>query len=218
MLSFSGGGQFGIIGVVAALTLPTLISNYQKKAQVTQLKKTVNIVSNGMKKILADNEVESLNDTWLYDAVIGFWVTPEAEKHYKQYFNIIGKDSISHSWKYSTIEGNGGFTYGAGSVFKLTDGSQIFFQRDSQYPDKYIVTIDINTIDKAPNILGKDFFIMVFDSNGNILNQLVQSHPSHSHSSGSTQIYHDCRNGSNDIHAISCFEAIMNDNWEINYY
>ena len=46
----------GIIGVVAALTIPTLISNHQKKVYVTQLKKSVNTLTNGFKLILADNE------------------------------------------------------------------------------------------------------------------------------------------------------------------
>ena len=208
----------GIIGVVAALTIPTLISKHQKKVQVTQLKKTVNTVSNGMKKILADNEVDSLHDTWLYEHLTSVYVQPKFNDYYKQYFNIVGTGMVSHSWKYSAIEGSGGFTYGAGYTFILADGSEIIFRRDSQYPDKYIVAIDINTLDRLPNILGKDFFIVVFVSNGNVLSQLVQSQGSHSHSSDSSQIYGDCRSGSNNIHAISCFEAIMNDNWEINYY
>ena len=47
----------GIIGVVAAITLPTLIKNYQKHVYVTQLKKVVNTLENNSRKILAD-EVE----------------------------------------------------------------------------------------------------------------------------------------------------------------
>ena len=36
----------GIIGVVAAMTMPTLMTNYQKKSTATQLKKTYATISN----------------------------------------------------------------------------------------------------------------------------------------------------------------------------
>lgn len=39
----------GIIGVVAAITIPSLISNYQKKSTVTQLKKTYATISNAIR-------------------------------------------------------------------------------------------------------------------------------------------------------------------------
>ena len=56
----------GIIGVVAALTMPALISNHQKKVYVTQLKKSVNTLTNGFKLMLADAGVDSLEDTNLF--------------------------------------------------------------------------------------------------------------------------------------------------------
>ena len=40
----------GIIGVVAAMTLPTLIANYQKKVIATKLKQTYSILSNAIAK------------------------------------------------------------------------------------------------------------------------------------------------------------------------
>ena len=39
----------GIIGVVAALTMPALISNYKKTVYVKQLKKSVSVIENGWK-------------------------------------------------------------------------------------------------------------------------------------------------------------------------
>ena len=47
----------GIIGVVAALTLPTLIQNHQKQVYVTQLKKAYSIYSNMFNKMAADQGV-----------------------------------------------------------------------------------------------------------------------------------------------------------------
>ena len=53
----------GIIGVVAALTLPTLISNYQKRVYVNQLKKSYSVLSNGFRLMMAHDGVTELKDT-----------------------------------------------------------------------------------------------------------------------------------------------------------
>ena len=41
----------GIIGVVAAMTMPTLIANYHKKVYVNQLRTNVSLLSQAVKKI-----------------------------------------------------------------------------------------------------------------------------------------------------------------------
>ena len=53
----------GIIGVVAAMTMPSLIANYQKKVWVNQLKKSVSVLEQGFQKMLADDGVDDLRDT-----------------------------------------------------------------------------------------------------------------------------------------------------------
>ncbi|MEE3350319.1 MAG: type II secretion system protein, partial [Candidatus Gastranaerophilaceae bacterium] len=50
----------GIIGVVAALTLPALIQNYQKQVYVNALKKSVSTLENGFKMALAEDGVDEL--------------------------------------------------------------------------------------------------------------------------------------------------------------
>lgn len=52
----------GIIGVVAAITMPTLIQNHQKQVYVNQLKKTYSTLEQGFQKMLADEGVERLSD------------------------------------------------------------------------------------------------------------------------------------------------------------
>ena len=61
----------GIIGVVAALTLPTLIQNYQKRVYVTQLKKSVSVLSNGFKLMMAHDGVTELKDTHAFSDMSG---------------------------------------------------------------------------------------------------------------------------------------------------
>ena len=59
----------GIIGVVAAMTLPTLIQQHQKQVYVTQLKKGLSTVQNMVTKITADEGASDLYSTSLFDGM-----------------------------------------------------------------------------------------------------------------------------------------------------
>ena len=61
----------GVIGVVAAMTMPTLIKNYQKKTWVTQLQKTYSVFEQGFQLLLADEGVSKLSDTPLSPQISG---------------------------------------------------------------------------------------------------------------------------------------------------
>ena len=60
----------GIIGVVAALVMPSLIANYKKKVWVVQLQKEISVWDNAMKLMLATDGVEYFNDTEFAKSVI----------------------------------------------------------------------------------------------------------------------------------------------------
>ena len=59
----------GIIGIVAAMTMPALIANYQKKVLVTKLKKSVSMFEQGFQRMKADDVVDSLLDTSLWNSI-----------------------------------------------------------------------------------------------------------------------------------------------------
>ena len=61
----------GVIGVVAAITMPALIKNYQKHAWVNQLRTTISLLENGFKNILATEGVQYLQDTSVYQSIGG---------------------------------------------------------------------------------------------------------------------------------------------------
>ena len=95
----------GIIGVVAALTLPTLIQKYQKKAFATKVKQTYSIVSNALISSIAENGAPN---TWNFNGTI---ITPEsiekiAKTYFVPYFNII-KDGRDTAGRYYIILSNG---------------------------------------------------------------------------------------------------------------
>ena len=53
----------GVIGVVAAMTLPTIIVNCEDKILENQSKKTQNVLANGMRRVMANDEVNELEYT-----------------------------------------------------------------------------------------------------------------------------------------------------------
>lgn len=61
----------GIIGVISALTIPTLVMNYQSKVRITQLQKVYNDISNAAVAALADERVDTLDYTYIYEDVDG---------------------------------------------------------------------------------------------------------------------------------------------------
>ena len=70
----------GVIGVVAALTLPNLLQNHQKKVFVTQLQRTVNLISNSATALMGDNNAASLADSYLVAVASKKRATKEGKK------------------------------------------------------------------------------------------------------------------------------------------
>lgn len=60
----------GIIGVVAALTLPSLIQKYQEQVLENQLKKMYSTISQGIQKAMADDGVYRFSDTEFFQSCI----------------------------------------------------------------------------------------------------------------------------------------------------
>jgi prepilin-type N-terminal cleavage/methylation domain-containing protein len=50
----------GIIGVIAAITIPSLVANYQKKVFVNRLKQTYSMLPQGFKSYMADEDISDL--------------------------------------------------------------------------------------------------------------------------------------------------------------
>lgn len=101
----------GIIGVVAALTLPTLIQKYQKQVWVNQLKKSVSTFDNGFKMMLADAGTDDLLNT-------EFWQKLQEQANGNEEFaydcahatadNLTANDEILKKYfKILSIGGNG---------------------------------------------------------------------------------------------------------------
>ena len=150
----------GIIGVVAAMTMPSLIQNYQEKATVTKLKKCYSLVSQAYVSILND---EGGSDTLQAGDDLEMM---EKFGKYLKYQKTCGRNKgCFPNVTYKSVTGNGyskweDYTTDRSRAI-LTDGTLIMFNfnalknnSDNFYAQIYV---DINGF-KGPNQLGRDFF------------------------------------------------------------
>ena len=57
----------GIIGVVSAMTVPSLMNNYQRQSYVTQLHKVYNEFLQVFERYMADQKVDTLSESDIYN-------------------------------------------------------------------------------------------------------------------------------------------------------
>ena len=170
----------GIIGIVAALTLPTLIANYQEKVWIKQFKTSYSILSQAY--VQAYNDYGLLED-W------GLNAATDKENNYKaakiltsyikpaQDYGQVGKRI--HKNRYIDLDGRGvgGMSNGLDGrdsnayIFALANGAVININGTGHIGDysKNIlvaVGLDINGY-KGPNQLGKDFFLLYLNQKNN---------------------------------------------------
>jgi len=211
----------GIIGVVAAMTLPVLVSNYQKTVWVNQLKKDVSTVQNGVKKIMADEEVYNIWDTTLLSTIFNndcMYDDSEKEecieflKNLKKYFNgDITKPDENYKLYFmdGTLVDNLIDNYYDDTVnLSLADGSFISL---SSYEEKLIIGIDVNGY-KKPNKFGRDNFSFALDKDASIT-QLSNSNFKRMSKS-------DCISNAKRFKQVSdyiCFNYLRSNGWKMDY-
>lgn len=211
----------GIIGVVAAMTIPTLVNNYQKKVTVTGLQKVYSEFSQAYTASQAQNgdatDWSAADPYYSRANILTFWQT-----YFFPYLKISKIcDSADGSDFYdcwsSDIKNLDGTLYSATDVntaynltFILADGATVYTASAPNYGSIYV---DINGKSK-PNVLGKDVFRLDFGYNG--LNGL--------HIDGYDRTRSDILNGTppNAINSCNkayrgtmCGSVIQKDGWQI---
>ena len=228
----------GIIGVVAALTIPSLIQNYQKHVWVNQLKKSVSVVENSFHLAMAQDEVENLMDTSLLKTLLvngdddwyGTWHRfPEFVSKYKDYIKIIDtKADDTNFAQYKTLNGteyNNVMNY----PIYLADGSILYLFID---PTGYSAVnydligsyyIDVNGL-KGPNTFGRDLFEFLISPYGTVYPNYSKPVRNIYEKNYGYDIYPAdivqqlCNpSGNADANGGSCAARIMEDGWKMNY-
>ena len=171
----------GIIGIIAAMTLPTLIQNNRNKELQTGLKRGYSVISQSLDMYQAEYGERIKADGTLTNQELG--------KLLKKYLKVIkdcgyaysGKDSNVGCIPNNTTSREEGSNYKTlnnktnllldpfdDSQFILNDGSMILLENPGGNRDLYI-SIDVNGYKKRPNILGKDLFMFQIDKDGKLL-------------------------------------------------
>ena len=128
----------GIIGVVAALTIPTLMANHRRKVTATRLKQSYNILYNAIKASEAEN------GSWLY------WDAPEEGGNTKEF----AEKYILPYLKYTDVGENTVFNgIPVKYYIKLVNGTTVGLNMGLCLD----FVVDING-EKAPNKWGYDQF------------------------------------------------------------
>ncbi len=172
----------GIIGIVAAMTMPVLVANYQKKQTVSQLKKAYSTFAQALVQSQFENgdsyEWETTEPTSSYDDNLKYF-----ETYWKPYlkivkvcstmsdcgYNIPGYASLSdleHYYYYGQRTNTPGFIYGDGTYAYIRPYSE---NSTADSPRKLqLLSIDING-PKRPNVIGKDVFQFQIDINKGVI-------------------------------------------------
>ncbi|MBQ8460335.1 type II secretion system protein [bacterium] len=146
----------GIIGVVAAMTIPNLIQENQKRATVTKLKKAIAVINQAYKLSYEDlGEPENL---------ISMNAGEYTNKYWRPYIKNVGTCNYESGMHFQTINGTEA-PYGVisdNTILTLGGYAYIFSTLLYHGYDRVssdVIVVDTNC-DKQPNKYGRDVFVL----------------------------------------------------------
>ena len=215
----------GIIGIVAAMTLPSLIGNYQKKVTATRLKRTYTVIAQTIERSKVDyGDVSG----WRLDEIAG--TGQAARDEISEYFT-------SQFWEPWVPKIQGAF-YGSAKEFGyeitkglIPDNTKIkwYVLNDGTVVGIWIMVyidengngtqlssvgywVDTNGL-KKPNLFGQDIFVFQLNPvTGNIIDN--------SENLTRDELIEKCkaiRNGKYNTNYYYCVVLIAEDGWEFKY-
>ncbi len=187
----------GIIGVVASMTIPSLIQDHREKETVAKLKKVYSILSQAL--VSAINDTGMTVDQWDLkdeDSKEGSQVL--LNQYFKPYFKIADDckkiNTCIGSKKYLYLNGTPHIAYNFQGSYKhlvLEDGTLIIFhvspgfkKCSTDYIGLYSnatncaeIFVDTNGYYRGPNQFGKDFFVFEMKKDRILPTGTQQEHP-----------------------------------------
>ena len=170
----------GIIGVVAAMTLPSIINNIQNKQLETAFKKSYSAITQVAQRVVIEEYGGEIPDDELFNSL----------NYYAKYLNAgnrcVGTNAdgcpvnasgtnycnfMIKNYKDFSGKVNAG-CLGNDYIVNVVDGSTYYF--DYAGPSEFIfgkqlVVIDINGWAKRPNKLGHDMFMFQINRDGKVI-------------------------------------------------
>ena len=161
----------GIIGVVAAMTISTLIANYQKKQVSTKVKHTYSLLQQAFK--MAETEygeivtwdLANINNSDFYKSYMKPYlnIIKEFDNDFPEYYHAYCRDDKAVCDNYAGVKSANS------SKFILSNGTLLIVasMTNTNSVCKTIIT-DINGL-KGPNVWGKDIFIFSLDNTKGVM-------------------------------------------------
>lgn len=173
----------GIIGVIAAMTIPALLNNQKNKELETSFKKSYSTLSQTVQKVILDDyggAYNAANATDLINDIQKYYVKSSScingQKCSGPMFpleNFSGTNGTAFIGKtYKTFTGKNASVRFNDGIIAAADGSFIYFDWGQLGESTYgtlLVGIDVNGWRKKPNRFGHDFFAFQLDSKGRLL-------------------------------------------------
>ena len=216
----------GIIGVVAALTIPSLIANHRNTQLAVQAKKVYSTISQAVLKAKADYDVDKVSDTDFNESNAkkylnivksgGTWNLDE----FPEYFLLNGTEVSIETLPCKSVYGGGGSCTRSYDV--LNDGSLIIWDTSTDRDVYTSVIVDVNGIRK-PNQIGRDVFYFAILNDGRVLPygtpglSIAGAHGFGDFTAGAHNDdvqFNDC-----DLAGagIGCAARLMQNNWKMDY-
>ena len=152
----------GIIGVISALTVPTLMNNYQRKAYSVQLRKITTEIGSAADMLITEEGKSRFSATSEF-ANLDLFVTRRLKTTKTCASTDVAKCFASEN--YGSINGNTTEAFAcAGNSYVLASSAAICMTKSGT---SVKVNIDING-QEGPNIGGRDMFVFMIDGNGEI--------------------------------------------------
>ena len=221
----------GVIGVVAAMTMPSLINNYRKQQVVAQLKKSYSVLEQTIKRAEVDygpandwpewNDAEAILHKYFVPYLSGAkefgkaesWGTAMCYDGTSKTNTSTAYSGHEYNWLENTHISTPFYANKTASV-KLADGICIGLNPDLGNHHSKFFMIDVNGSQNGPNVGGKDLFFYYINSKG-----FVKPY-------GDTWSVDDLKdasvtnacNQSASLGGVVCAARIMAEGWEINYW
>ena len=206
----------GIIGVVSAMTVPTLMQNYQRQSYVTQLHKVYNETTQAALRYVTDRNALNMKEA-------GMTSTDAAVNFVNTYFKVVNDCGTNASpcfaSEYKRMNGTsmGNLFNGGMRKFSLASGASISVAGFSN--GNMSIYVDVNG-QKGPNIVGRDTFPMVLYKNGIVDEgdgtEATDAVTPPISADRREEIYNSWCNATGGMWW-GCMGKIMNDNWQMTY-
>ena len=203
----------GIIGIVSAMTVPTLMQNYQRQSYVTQLHKVYNELNQATLRYQTDRNALNLKEA-------GLTSQAAAENFIESNFKIVQKcgSNITPCFasSYKKIAGGSIGWYTPRTHYVIASGTAIGVSYRPVGDVLLELYVDTNGA-KGPNITGRDIFAMFIYNNGIIddFNFSENTTAPMTEADRNTNYTNACAADTTNWHG--CLGKVINDNWQMTY-